>query len=192
MEALPLDGKKALTAAVLNRMGRPNPGQAGMAAEQFSPGTFMTNWNKLSDEARHELFRQYGPGFEKDMNQIARVADNIKGGAKVFANPSGSGSRLAAYGYGAALVGSLFDLTGTTASSLVVGGLGANAAARMLTNPDFVKWLARATKAPAGSIQSGLGSLRNIANNQNDPELKEIAEQLRQSEEEYSGADQDR
>ncbi|WP_295550909.1 hypothetical protein [uncultured Stenotrophomonas sp.] len=97
MEALPDDGKKSLTAAVLNRMGRPTPGQAGLPAEQFSPGTFMTNWSKLSDEARRELFGHYGPGFAKDMDQIARVADNIKSGSQVFANPSGTGNRAAAY-----------------------------------------------------------------------------------------------
>jgi len=182
MEALPEDGKKSLTAAVLNRMGRPTPGQAGLDAEQFSPGTFMTNWNRLSDEARRELFGHYGPGFAKDMDQIAKVADNIKSGSQVFANPSGSGSRAAAYTYGAALVASLMDVTGGTTGKLLVGGAGANVLARVLTNPRAVKWLARATVAPIGSVAGSLNSLRNIASNTNDPELASIAADLEEAE----------
>lgn len=184
MEALPDDGKKSLTAAVLNRMGRPTPGQAGLPAEQFSPGTFMTNWSKLSDEARRELFGHYGPGFAKDMDQIARVADNIKSGSQVFANPSGSANRAAAYTYGAALVASLMDVSGVSTASLLGSGAGANVVARAMANPRFVKWLARATTAPVGSVAGSLASLRNIAANTNDPELKQIAEQLGNAEEE--------
>lgn len=186
MEAVPDDAKKALTAAVLNRMGRPTPAQAGMAAEQFSPSTFMTNWNRLSNEARTELFGHYGPGYAKDMDQIARVADNIKTGAKVFANPSGTAGKASAYTYGAALVGSLF--TGGT-PYLAGAGLMANGAARLLTNPRFVKWLARSTTAPVGSVLGGLGSLRNIANNTNDPELRDIATQLEKAAQEANNAD---
>lgn len=191
MEALPDDGKKSLTAAVLNRMGRPTPGQAGLPAEQFSPGTFMTNWSKLSDEARRELFGHYGPGFAKDMDQIARVADNIKSGSQVFANPSGTGNRAAAYTYGAALVASLMDVTGTTTAQLIGAGLGANGGARLLTNPRFVKWLSRATTAPVGSVTGSLASLRNIASSTGDAELQEIAEQLGKAEQESAGANDD-
>lgn len=188
MEALPDDGKKSLTAAVLNRMGRPTPGQAGLPVEQFSPGTFMTNWSKLSDEARRELFGHYGPGFAKDMDQIARVADNIKGGSQVFANPSGSANRAAAYTYGAALVASLMDVSGVSTASLLGSGAGANVVARAMVNPRFVKWLARATTAPIGSVAGSLASLRNIAANTNDPELQQIAEQLGNAEEENGQA----
>ncbi|GAB3054063.1 hypothetical protein [Stenotrophomonas tumulicola] len=189
MEALPDDGKKSLTAAVLNRMGRPTPGQAGLPAEQFSPGTFMTNWSKLSNEARAELFGHYGPGFAKDMDQIARVADNIKSGASFFANPSGTANRAAAYTYGAALVASMMDVTGTTTSQLLGAGLAANGGARLLTSPRFVKWLARATTAPKGSVAGSLSSLRNIATSSNDGELEDIAEQLRKAQQEADGAD---
>lgn len=191
MEALPDDGKKSLTAAVLNRMGRPMPGQAGLPAEQFSPGTFMTNWSKLSDEARRELFGHYGPGFAKDMDQIARVADNIKAGSQVFANPSGSTNRAAAYTYGAALVASLMDVTGTTTAQLLGAGLAANGGSRLLTNPRFVKWLARATTAPVGSVAGSLGSLRNIASNSGDAELQEIADQLGEAQQKASDANDD-
>ena len=43
------------------------------------------------------------------MDRIARVADNIKDGSKVFANPSGTANRAAALTYGGALVASLLD-----------------------------------------------------------------------------------
>lgn len=180
MEALPDDGKKSLTAAVLNRMGRPTPGQAGLPAEQFSPGTFMTNWSKLSQEARRELFGHYGPGFAKDMDQIARVADNIKSGAQVYANPSGSTNKAFAYGYAAALVASLMDVTGASTASLAGSGIGANLAARLLTYPPAVRWLSRATIAPKGSVVGSLASLRNIAASTKDPQLAELATELQE------------
>lgn len=189
MEALPDDGKKSLTAAVRNRMGRPTLGQAGLPSKQFSPGTFMTNWSKLSDEARRELFGHYGPGFAKDMGQIARVADNIKSGSQVLANPSGTGNRAAEYTYGAALVASLKDVTGTTTAQLIGASLGANRGASLMTNPRFVRWLSRTTTAPVGSVTGSLASLRSIASSTGDEELQEIANQLGKAQQEAAGAD---
>ncbi len=159
-------------------MGRQTLGQAGLPAKQFSPDTFMTNWSKLPDEARRELFGHYGPGFAKDMDQIARVADNIKSESQVFANPSGTGNRAAAYTYGAALVASLTDVTGTSTGTLLLGGAGTNVAVRSLPYPPAVRWHSRATTAPAGSVIGSLASLRNIASSTANQNLADIAAEL--------------
>lgn len=113
-----------------------------MEGAEFSAQTFLTNWNKLSPEARRALFDRYGPSFSKDMDRIARVAENIKTGAQVYANPPGTANRLAALTYGGALVSSLF--TGGTVG-LLSAGAGLNLLARGLTKPWVVRWLADST-----------------------------------------------
>ncbi|WP_140726548.1 hypothetical protein [Pseudomonas sp. Hp2] len=139
MQSLPKDGQRAVSAAVIKRMGLPTPGQASIGADQFSAATFLTNWNRLSPEGRRALFDRYGPAFSQDMSRIASVADNIKSGAKVYANPSGTANRSASITYGAALVASLLDPSMATTGTLVADDAGANLTARAFTNPSFVK-----------------------------------------------------
>lgn len=175
MQSLPKEGQQALTGAVIRRMGMATPGAQDAAGDVFSAATFLTNWNRVSPEAKRALFDRHGPGFSRDMDRIARVASNIKDGAKVFANPSGTANRAAAMTYGAALVGSMF--TGGTAG-LVASGAAANYAARKLTDPDFVRWLADATAAPVGSAVAQIHTLRQIGERKGDPDLIALADAL--------------
>lgn len=188
MQSLPKDGQRAVTAAVIKRMGMPTPGQAGAdAAEEFSASTFLTNWNRVSPEARRALFDRYGPGFSKQMDRIARVAENLREGSRVYANPSGTANRAAAMTYGASLVGSLF--TGGT-TGLVAAGVGANALARWMTNPKVVKRLADTTVLPKGAIPGMIQSMRVAAERDGDQDLSEVAAVLQQLEQEEAGAAQ--
>lgn len=180
MQSLPRDGQKAVTAAVIKRMGMPTPGQAGMnASEEFSAATFLTNWNRVSPEARRALFDRYGPGFSAAMDRIARVAENIKQGSKVFQNPSGTTNRGAAIGYGTALGGSIAQapITGHywPVVAMVMGGIGGNLAARALTNPRIVNWLAMTTKMPVGSINASLREFAAQAEKAGDEDAVEFA-----------------
>jgi hypothetical protein len=70
------------------------------------------------------------------------------------------------------------DLTGTSTGTLLLGGAGANVAARILTYPPAVRWLSRATTAPVGSVIGSLASLRNIASSTGDQKLADIAAEL--------------
>lgn len=185
MQSLPKDGQRAVTGAVLKRMGMANPGMQDAAGEVFSAQTFLTNWNKFSPEARRALFDRYGPSFSRDMDRIASVAQNIRDGAKVFANPSGTANRAAAMTYGASLVGSLF--TGGT-TGLVAAGVGANLMARYLTNPDVVRRLAVATALPKGSIPALINSIRLDAEKSGDEDLAQLASELEQREKESARA----
>lgn len=175
MQSLPQDGQKAVTSAVIKRMGLANPGAQDATGEAFSAATFLTNWNRVSPEAKRALFDRYGKDFSRDIDRIARVADNVKSGSQVFANPSGTANRAAAMTYGAALVGSLF--TGGT-TGLVGSGLGANVAARWLTNPKTVQMLARATTLPESAVPAFINYLTQQANKTQDPEMAELAAEL--------------
>lgn len=185
MQSLPKDGQRAVTAAVIKRIGMATPGAQDAAGEVFSAQTFLNNWNRISPEAKRALFDRHGPDFSKSMDQIARVTQNIREGSRVLANPSGTANRAAAMTYGASLVGSLF--TGGT-TGLVGAGVGANLLARYLTNPNVVRRLAVATTLPKGSIPPFLHSLRAEGQREDDADLLELADELEQSEQNARGA----
>jgi hypothetical protein len=181
MQSLPEEGQRAVTAAVIKRMGMPTPGQAGAdAAEQFSAASFLTNWNKVSPEAKRALFDRHGPAFSDAMDRIAKVAENLRTGSKVFANPSGTANRAAALTYGGALVASLLDPSMASTGGLVLSGIGANILARKMTDPDVVRWLARSTALPTGAAVSQAQMLRQIGEKKEDEEIIALADELAQ------------
>jgi hypothetical protein len=180
MQSLPKEGQRAVTGAVIKRMGLATPGQQVAAGDAFSASTFLTNWNKVSPEAKRALFDRHGPAFSANMDKIARVADRIRTGSKVFANPPGTANRAAAIGYygglagtaGAAAVGAgVMPLAG-----LVIGGLSANTASRVMTNPRFVAWLARATEMPVSALPQQVIVLKGIA--KQDPDVADALADL--------------
>ncbi len=183
MQSLPRESQREVTGAVIKRMGMPTAGQAGVdGAEQFSASTFLTNWNRVSPEAKAALFNRHGPGFAQDMDRIARVADNVKEGSKVFANSSGTANRQAAQAYGIGLPLSIVQAPFTghywPVVATVGGGIGANLAARALTHPNIVRWLARSTAMPVGSINASLRQLAEQGQRDEDPDVIEFANAL--------------
>lgn len=192
MRSLPQDGQRALTAAVVKRMGLATRGNQGVDGDTFSAQTFLTNWNSLSREARGALFGPigakagaFGPGgkFVADMDKIARVAERIRNGSKVYANPSGTANRGLAYGYAASLAGAAGAVPTAGAGPLVwllTAGAGSNVAARLMVNPRFVNWLARSTDLPASAIPQAVASLRAIAKAENDQDMAALADQMSQ------------
>lgn len=148
---------KVLVSSIIDRMGRIAPGQ-GLATEvgeetagqvgRFSSETFLTNWNKLSPAAKETLFS--GKGFPKsmvkDLNDLLQVSNVIRESGKTFRNPSGTADRLAGIGIG--IGGAAGVVTGNpmflAAMPLVM--FGANVTSKLMTNPRFVSWAARATK----------------------------------------------
>ncbi len=180
MQSLPEEGQKAVTAAALRRMGLANPGAQDAAGEAFSASTFLTNWNKASPEARRALFDRYGPGFSRDMDRIASVAERIRDGGQAIANPSGTARQGAQFAYWGGLGGSLMTGQVGAALGLGVGGVGANLGARLMTNPRWVKWLAKSTDLPVGALPAQINTLKRIATENSDPDIAEAAGLLEQ------------
>ncbi len=181
MQSLPNEGQQAVTGAVIKRMGMANPSAQDAAGETFSAATFLTNWNKVSPEAKRALFDRHGPQFSSDMDRIARVADNIKTGSQVFANPSGTANRAAAMTYGASLAMSMLDPSFSTTGALLLGGAAANRTARWLTNPMVVRRLSQATALPKGAIPGFANAVMAEGEKDNDPDLLELAGELEKS-----------
>ncbi len=180
MQSLPQDGQRALTAAVIKRMGLATKGNQDAAGDVFSAQTFLTNWNGVSREAKRALFDRHGPRFVADMDKLARVAESIRTGSKVYANPSGTANRGAALTYGASLAGALITGNVGTFGALAGGGLAANGMARWMTNPRFVEWLAKSTELPVGALPQQALMLKGIAMRDDDKELAAFADSLLQ------------
>lgn len=178
MQSLPKEGQRAVTGAVIKRMGMATPGHQGAAGDTFSAQTFLTNWNNVSAEAKRALFDRHGQQFSANMDQVAKVAENIRNGSKVFANPSGTANRSAAYGYVISLLGSLGTGHVGAFGGLAAGGLSANVLARAFTNPAFVTWLARSTTVPIGALPAQLQTVRQLAEAQGDDSVVEVADAL--------------
>ncbi|XQA72065.1 hypothetical protein ACM9XA_11235 [Xanthomonas sacchari] len=188
MGALPQDARAEVTASFLQRMGRATKGQQDASGDVFSMRTFLTNWANLSPEARKELFRsaQYGSGFRNNIDKIARVADAINTGSKVFYNPSGTQGQtaltrlMAAPSAAAAAFATGGNVTGAVLSlAAPVVGVGANnVTARVVTNPRVVSWLANNTRRDAGDLVSQLQVLRTAGERSGDDEAVEFADEM--------------
>jgi len=187
MRSLPEDSQRELSSAFLRRMGRAVANQQDSESSKFSMNTFLTNWNSISPEARNVLFGRYGSGFAKDMQKIADAADAVKEGSRIFANPSGTARKEA-------LIGQTVGTLATAGTAAATGNVGmatlalmgsassaalSNAAARVVTNPRYVKWLSRATEMPVGSLVAQLNALRNIARDEGDTEMERAAEEMK-------------
>lgn len=174
MRSLPKNAQKDFAAAVLTRMGTPSPGVAGAEAGVFNVKQFLTNWNKFSPAARAALFDRFGPSFRKDITAIAKVAENIKTGAQVFANPPGTASALFQGLLTSGFAGSVALGSAPAAGGILAGIGAANLSARLMANPNFVKWLAKTTTVPQSTAASQINALAQVAKRTDDEDLATI------------------
>lgn len=163
MRSLDPEQRQIVQEAVVNRLGRATPGKQSEAGDVFSPETFLTNWNKLSPGAKQQLFAD--PQMLRNVDSLAKVTDNLRSGAKVFANPSGSAGAAAPYGIGYLMATGDMVTAGTLLGGAYIG-------AKMLTNRAVVDWLAKAPTVKPEAAQAHLARLGVIYNETKDPELK--------------------
>jgi len=177
MQSVPTDAQRVISSTVLRRLGRATPGKQNDLGEKFSTETFLTNWNSMSPQAKSVLFDRYGADFRASMDQVAKVASNLRSGSKVFQNPSGTAQASIQYGTaGAALMSVLTGNVGT-AAAIGAGVASSNLAARLLTNPNAVRWLAQRTRAPASAIPA----ITNQALQNRDADIRDLGQLLQQA-----------
>lgn len=141
------DGERdVVKSAFVRRMGLASAGQQGAEGDTFSSQTFLTNWNKMSPQAKDVMFSSKDGNLRKSLDQIAKTAERIKEGSKVFSNPSGTAPALANLGLITAAGSAAVSGNIATAAGLLGSAGIANLSARLMTNPRFVGWLARATQ----------------------------------------------
>lgn len=171
MQSVDEAGQKMITATVLRRLGLAKAGVQNELGDQFSTETFLTNWNLLSPEAKRTLFDRHGPRFRQDMDTLARVASNLRQGSQVFRNPSGTAQataqNLTAGGAVMALLTGRLDVAAGIGATAGV----ANLSGRLMANPRFVRWAARATNMPRGAYAAQVNQLAQWASASGDMDL---------------------
>ncbi len=175
-KSIPANEWNGVVAQQIREMGRATPGKQDATGELFSPATFLTNYNRLSKDAKKVLFTgiQY-KGLEKSINDLVTTSAALKDVSQM-ANTSGTAQQLM---YMQMLTGGLGGLAGMdqgdSAAGGAIGGIAISlatpwAAAKLITNPKFVSWLADAGKAAVtqNGIGAHLGRLSAIAENNKD------------------------
>lgn len=152
-----------VASTVINQMGRKTPGASDpLSATNFSPVTFVTEYQKLSDEAKALLFRSTGNAeLKKSLDSLVNVAAAQKNFERL-ANVSGTGREVLT---GTALVGGWANLPATLAALGSVYGAG-----QLMMWPPFVRWLTatNSIKTPA-AMAAHVARLSGLATKQ--PEL---------------------
>jgi len=168
MKSLRPEERKWVSATVIRRMGKATPGQQDAGGDKFSLSTYLTNWSKLSPEAKGVLLSGQDPDLISATNHVSKVASNVRDGSKVFSNPSGT----AQAGNLQALLtgGGVSAFLGNVPLTAVFLGIpvSANLGARLMTNGRFVNWLARTTQMPQGATSAGLNELSQLAASSDD------------------------
>lgn len=178
MDALPQDARREFVAAFLNKMGRATSSAQDVSGKVFSTETFLTNWDKLRGSPKEILFNNFGQSFKNDMDKIAKATSIMRTGSQQYRNPSGSAQKLVAAG---TIGGGIMALLTAPAALIPVAKTAgiANLSARALTNPKFVRLLAKQYDAPTSSIPAFISTLATQSERDNDPELRDIADGLR-------------
>lgn len=180
-----------VTASVWQQLGNARAGaKAGAAvgeeSYQFSPMTFLTNWNNLSDSAKLVLFS--GDRYRNIIpliNDLAKVASGAREASKVVNTSNTAGAQMVTSALlgGGGLVGG--GVTGGDPASALVGGatalsglvLTSRMAAKLLESPRFIKWVTDTTKVVVNNpnaLPAQVGRL--LAIGQAEPEMKDAIE----------------
>jgi len=174
---------KDVSATIIQKMGYKNFGNE--ADEAFSVATFLTNWKSIAKEAKETLFlgMQDGPALEKSLDGLVKGFEAITKNSRL-AGHSNTGSvahtlnLMNALGgnAGAVILGVIGVGAGVApaaaalATTFIGGVVTPNVAARLITNPAFVKWLATSASVKTGK-QAGEHMGRLIGISQANPEI---------------------
>lgn len=151
--------KEFVEGTVLKQMGTASAGAQDATGEVFSPAKFLTEWNKMSPEAKRAIFK---PQQVEAVNNLNKAISLIKDSSK--AKQTSNNLPYASWA----------GLGGVTAANPATGlGLvgGARITSSMMANPRFVNWLAKTPGVKQIDIPKHLGMLSVIASK--DPDIRE-------------------
>lgn len=166
INSLPEDDRGNIRATIVDRLGRAKSGAQDAGGEVFSPAEFLTNWDKMSPEARIALFGR-DRKLSQALDDIALLAGSTKQ-AQRFVNQSQTAGAVQVnnlynimagagmLGGGAAATAGNFGVALTSVVlPLVLTRLSANA----LTSQRLVRYLADAPKKVKNADQFRAGLL---------------------------------
>lgn len=169
MQSLAPEQQQVVAATVFKRMGQATAGNQNAEGDVFSPETFLTNYNRMSPEAKSALFDRF-PDLRDKADNLADVAENLRTGSKVFRNASGTAAAEGQTHLMHMLVGSLLGGAGAEGAhafgpggvAMVAGvPVAANLLARGMTSPTAINWAARPALGSASQAASALSVVPN-------------------------------
>ena len=156
-KSMPQDEFEEIAAVILRDMGKPTAASDSVTdAVSFSANTFVTNFNKLSKSAKNTLFAGSGRGgLWMQIEALSRVAERLKNAEKLTNHSNTARSAIPFF----AGMGLLADATQIgTITALVSSPV----AAKLMTTPAFVRWLAGTSGKSSIQLTSHLAKLYQI------------------------------
>lgn len=191
MGSLNPDQRNAVASHVVENMGTAPSHMQDASGKRFSMEHFLTQWDKLKAPGVREALYS-SPKTRADISTIAEAIAQQRAVRAGTYNPSGTAK---AYTHASVYTAAATEI----AMSLLHGNIGSAAAgagalatqmaasryaARAMTSPEFIKWMAEGTKIKPADLPAHLARLTVIANNTRDPETKQVlqeyAEQVKQ------------
>ncbi len=131
-----------ISSSIADRLGKARAGAQSADGGVFSPATFLTEWNKMSPEAKRILFDE---PVRIELEKIAKVSERVRAsGAE--RNLSNTGTIISA----TALAGAFMKAPTATATTLG----GAVISAKAMTSPVFLRAVNRAMSGDAKAIEA--------------------------------------
>ena len=176
-----------VSASIWQQLGNAKAGvregaEVGVDSYQFSPSTFLTNWNNLSDSAKLVLFS--GERYRNiipAMNDMVKLATGVRETGKMVNTSNTAGAQVVTSALlgGGGLIGG--GIAGDAASAVLGGAaalsglvLTSNTAARLLESPRFIRWVSDTSRAVVNnpnSLSAQIGKL--LAIGQAEPGMKD-------------------
>lgn len=165
-----------VSASVFDRLGDASAGMQNATGDAFSINTFLTNWNRLSPEAKDVLFNSKGhKETYRSIEKLTGLMSKLKEAGR-SENTSRTAGALATMtmmqGLGGGIIGMTQGGDTTSVLSYAAGGiLAPRVAAKLITNPKFIEWLAAPVEQGISSIPAHISKL--IAIGELDETMKE-------------------
>lgn len=183
-------GRPTLVATLLDHMGKFDSDTSTRTQDAlWSPTQFVRNWGNLNADAKTAISSQLGPQYTAAMDQLdAFVAQQVKA-KSITGNPSGTAQAtqtLKVLGSAGAGIWGLVQgaVTGHMGAGVGVAATAggtmamANIAARAMTNPHFVQWVANGLKAPPQAMPAMIMQLAAVGAQTKDQDIQMLAQAM--------------
>lgn len=141
--AMPLGDVNKLAGEIVHRMGLESAGNAGAGGREFNAATFLTNWNKLSPEAKAALFTET---HLNDLDQLAKLSEGIKRLGK-DANHSNTAHHMAMWSLITGSAGAAPATHGLSLLAIPATFAGGKLSSLLFTNPQAARLLVELSQA---------------------------------------------
>lgn len=142
-----------LVAATFNDLGRAVNSAQNATGTVWSLESFLSRWNALGAQSREALLA--GPRYARareGLNALARQAERVREINQRIVNQSGTARGVADIATAGAPLAALAagKVWPAVAAAMAIGG--SYGAAKLMTRPEFVRWLGTAYRVPRGQV----------------------------------------